>query len=115
MADLPSLQGSDVLNLSDDGALADAVATSSTLLLDVWASWCGPCRLMAPLMDWAATAYGPNLVVAKLNADASPAAVERLGVQGLPTLILFKAGQEVARHEGAIPQQQLQTFLDTHL
>ncbi len=115
MADLLSLQGSDVLNLSDDGALAEAVESAPTLLLDVWAAWCGPCRLMAPLMDWAASTYGPALVVAKLNADDSPAAVERLGVQGLPTLILFKAGQEVARHEGAIPQKQLQTFLDTHL
>ncbi len=115
MADLSSLQGADVLSLSDDGALAEAVETADTLLLDVWAAWCGPCRLMAPLMDWAASAYGPKLVVAKLNADDSPAAVERLGVQGLPTLILYKAGQEVARHEGAIPRQQLQTFLETHL
>jgi thioredoxin 1 len=104
-----------VVNLVDDGALMEAVSQSPTLLLDVWASWCGPCRLMAPLMDWAATTYGPDLVVAKLDADASPAAVERLGVQGLPTLILYKGGQEVARHEGAIPKGQLQSFLEGHL
>ncbi len=102
------------MNLSDDAALVEAVAASPALLLDVWAAWCGPCRLMAPLMDWAASTYGERLVVAKLNADDSPDAVERLGVQGLPTLILYKDGQEVARHEGAIPRGQLQTFLDSH-
>lgn len=115
MADLPSVQGSSVLDLSDDSALSEAIAGSKTVLVDVWAAWCGPCRLMAPLMEWAAATYGASVVVAKLNADANPAAVERLGVQGLPTLILFQAGQEVARHEGAIPQVQLKAFLEPHL
>jgi thioredoxin 1 len=114
VADLLSLQGSGVVTLNDDGALAQAVENSPTLLLDVWAAWCGPCRLMAPLMDWAASTYGPKLVVAKLNADDSPAAVERLGVQGLPTLILYKEGQEVARHEGVIPMSALQSFLEAN-
>ncbi len=103
-----------MVNLSDDTALIQAVKEAPALLLDVWAAWCGPCRLMAPLMDWAASTYGEKLVVAKLNADDSPDAVERLGVQGLPTLILYKGGQEVARHEGAIPRTQLQSFLEPH-
>ena len=102
------------MNLADDAALMRAVEAAPALLLDVWAAWCGPCRLMAPLMDWAASTYGEGLVVAKLNADACADAVQRLGVQGLPTLILYKDGQEVARHEGVIPQAQLQAFLDAH-
>ena len=115
MADLSSVQGSGVLDLSDDSALTRVIEESKTLLVDVWAPWCGPCRLMAPLMTWAADTYADTLVVAKLNADASPAAVERLGVQGLPTLIVYQAGKEVARHEGAIPQAQLKAFLEPHL
>ncbi len=114
MADRVSLPNAGVLNLSNDAALVEVVANSPGLLLDVWAAWCGPCRLMAKVMDWAAMTYGERLVVAKLNADDSPDAVERLGVQGLPTLILYKDGQEVARHEGVIPPAQLQAFLDKH-
>ncbi|MEB3303917.1 MAG: thioredoxin domain-containing protein [Cyanobacteriota bacterium] len=93
------------------GALTDA----DLLLLDVWAAWCGPCRLMAPLMTWAAQAYGDRLQVAKLEADPNPLTLEKLGVQGLPTLILFRKGKEIARHEGAIPQVQLKAFVDAHL
>jgi thioredoxin 1 len=103
------------VNLSDDTSLIQAVDAAPALLLDVWAAWCGPCRLMSKVMDWAAITYGERLVVAKLNADDSPDAVERLGVQGLPTLILYKDGQEVARHEGAIPPNQLEAFLDAHV
>ncbi|MEB3318264.1 MAG: thioredoxin family protein [Cyanobacteriota bacterium] len=101
--------------MRDDSALTKAIEGSKTLLVDVWAEWCGPCRLMAPMMTWAAHTYADRLVVAKLNADASPAAVERLGVQGLPTLIIYQDGMEVARHEGAIPKAQLQAFLEPHL
>jgi thioredoxin 1 len=115
VADRVSFQNAGVVNLSNDAALVEIVAGSPALLLDVWAAWCGPCRLMAKVMDWAAMTYGERLVVAKLNADDSPDAVERLGVQGLPTLILYKDGQEVARHEGAVPPAQLQAFLDAHI
>ncbi|MFN9621354.1 MAG: thioredoxin family protein [Cyanobacteriota bacterium] len=115
MADGVYLKGQGIVNLSDDTSLLKAVAESPVLLLDVWAAWCGPCRLMAKVMDWAAVTYGERLVVAKLNADDSPDAVERLGVQGLPTLILYKDGQEVARHEGAVPPAQLQAFLDSYV
>ncbi|MFN7677633.1 MAG: thioredoxin family protein [Cyanobacteriota bacterium] len=115
MADSPSPSASAVVDLTDASVAAGALGHGDLLLLDVWARWCGPCRLMGPLMEWAAATYGDKLRVAKLEADPNPLTVERLGVQGLPTLILFRGGEEVARHEGAIPQVQLKAFVDDHL
>ncbi|MFN9546539.1 MAG: thioredoxin family protein [Cyanobacteriota bacterium] len=115
MADLPSPQGSGVVELNDASVADGALSDGDLLLLDVWAGWCGPCRLMAPLMEWAATTYAPGLRVAKLEADPNPLTLEQLGVKGLPTLILFRQGEEVARHEGAIPQAALKAFVEAHL
>jgi thioredoxin 1 len=104
-----------VLTLSDTSFEAEVLMTSSPVLVDVWAPWCGPCRLMAPLMDWVASEYGDRLVVGKLEADANPLTRDQYGIQGLPTLILFRGGGVVARHEGAIAKPQLKAFLDAHL
>ena len=70
---------------------------------------------MAPLMDRAARAFAGRLVVGKLEADANPVCRDSLGIQGLPTLIVFRNGEELARHEGAMAQPQLKAFLDAHL
>jgi thioredoxin 1 len=115
VADPLTSQPAGVVDLTDASVAEGALRHSDLLLLDVWAAWCGPCRLMAPLMTWAAQTYGESLRVAKLEADPNPHTVETLGVKGLPTLILFRRGEEVARHEGAIPQSQLKAFVDAHL
>ena len=104
-----------VHSLSDANFQAEVMEYPGLVLVDVWATWCGPCRLMAPLMDWAASTYGDALKVGKLEADPNPASRDALQVQGLPALVLFRNGQELARHEGAMAQAQLKAFLDAHL
>lgn len=104
-----------VHSLSDANFQAEVMEYSGLVLVDVWATWCGPCRLMAPLMDWAASTYGDGLKVGKLEADPNPTSRDVLQVQGLPALVLFRNGQELARHEGAMAQPQLKAFLDAHL
>ncbi len=104
-----------VLELNDANFAAEVLALPSAVLVDVWASWCGPCRLMAPLMQWAASIYADRLTVGKLEADSNPGSRDAYKVQGLPTLILFRDGVEIGRHEGAMAKPQLQAFLDAHL
>ena len=104
-----------VHSLSDANFQAEVMEYPGLVLVDVWATWCGPCRLMAPLMDWAASTYGEGLKVGKLEADPNPTSRDALQVQGLPALVLFRNGQELARHEGAMAQPQLKAFLDANL
>jgi len=111
----PPKGGAAVLELNDDNFAAEVLTRPAAVLVDVWAHWCGPCRLMAPLMTWAADTYAGRLTVGKLEADGNPDSRDAYKVQGLPTLILFRNGVEIGRHEGAMAKPQLQAFLDAHL
>ena len=104
-----------VSDFTDAGFDQEVLKAAGTVLVDFWAPWCGPCRLMAPLMDWAAEAYTGRLSVGKMEVDGNPATRDAYKVQGIPCLILFRDGVELARHEGAIARPQLQAFLDAHL
>ncbi len=82
------------------------------VLVDVWAPWCGPCRAVAPILEQLAIDRAGTLRVVKVNADQEPTLSGRLGVQGIPTLVLFNNGTEIARQVGALPADRLQQWLD---
>jgi thioredoxin 2 len=92
------------LTAAGDGDF-DQVVTASTLpvLLDLWAPWCGPCRMVAPGVERAARELAGRLKAVKVNVDEAPRVAERLGVQGIPTLLILRQGREVARQVGAVP------------
>ena len=90
-------------------------ASATPVLVDFWAEWCGPCKMLAPVLDAVATEQAERAVIAKVNIEESPELANRFGITSVPTLIVFKGGQEVARHEGAMAKPQLQAFLDAHL
>jgi thioredoxin 2 len=96
------------LTSADDGDF-EQVATRSTLpvLVDLWAPWCGPCRVIAPGVEQAARVLAGRLKVVKVNVDEAPRTAERLGVQGIPTVVVLRDGREVARQVGAVPPSEL--------
>ena len=82
------------------------------VLVDFYADWCGPCKIMAPLLDDIAHARIGELLVAKLNTDQSPSSSQQYGIRGIPTLILFRDGQEAARRTGALPREEIEALIN---
>lgn len=92
---------------ANDADFAGAVATGLAVLVDLWAPWCGPCRLIAPGVERAAADLAGQLKVVKVNVDEAPGVAGRLGVQGVPTLLVLKDGRPIARQVGALPEDRL--------
>ena len=107
---------SDLIKHISDASFDDDVLKSSTpVLVDYWAEWCGPCKMIAPILDEVAESYGGKLQVAKMNVDENRDVPAKFGIRGIPTLMLFKGGQLAATTVGALSKAQLTAFLDGHL
>ncbi|MDH3619271.1 MAG: thioredoxin TrxA [Gammaproteobacteria bacterium] len=104
-----------IVHTSDAAFDADVLQNSKAVLLDFWAEWCGPCKMIAPLLDEVADKYEDKLDVVKLNVDENPNVAQKFGIRSIPTLILFKEGAVQAQLMGAMPMRQLEEFLDTNL
>jgi thioredoxin 1 len=104
-----------ILTVTDASLEADVILSTGWMLVDFWAPWCAPCKMLAPLLDELAEEYQGQLRIAKINADDNKQSGERCGVRGLPTLILFENGVERERVLGMITKSRLAAVLDKHL
>lgn len=105
---------SSVIEITDTEFDKEVFEADKAVLVYFWASWCGPCRLVSPSINWAAGNYSDRLKVVKLEVDPNPDSVAKCQVEGVPALRLFKDKELLDSHEGAIGKQQLQTMLDKH-
>ncbi len=104
-----------IVHISDDSFEADVLQAEQPVLLDFWAEWCGPCKMIAPILDEIASEYADKICVAKLNIDENPQTPPKFNVRGIPTLLLFKGGAVAAQKVGAVSKSQLAAFLEEHL
>jgi thioredoxin 1 len=101
-----------IKHVSDASFEGDVLKSDLPVLVDYWAEWCGPCKMIAPLLEEAATQYQGRVIIAKLNVDENPDSAAKYGIRGIPTLMLFKEGKVSATKVGALSRSQLQAFLD---
>ena len=102
-------------HVTDDTFAAEVLQAQQPVLVDYWAEWCGPCKMIAPILDEISDQYSGRLKVAKLNIDDNQNTPASYGVRGIPTLMLFKNGNIEATKVGALSKTQLCTFIDSHL
>ncbi|NKB75951.1 MAG: thioredoxin TrxA [Gammaproteobacteria bacterium] len=104
-----------VVHVSDESFDEDVINASTPVLVDYWAEWCGPCKMIAPILDEIATEMGEKIVVAKLNIDENPETPPKFGIRGIPTLMIFKDGEVEATKVGAVSKSQLEAFIEDHM
>jgi thioredoxin 1 len=101
--------------VSDQNFESEVIKSDTPVLVDFWAAWCGPCRMVAPVLEEIATEQGEKIKIAKLDVDANPITAGRFGVRSIPTMILFKNGREAQRVVGYMPKEKLLQQLQPHI
>ena len=104
-----------IKHISDSSFEADVLQADKPVLVDYWAEWCGPCRMIAPILDEVSQSYQGKLQIAKMNVDENRDIPAKFGIRGIPTLMLFKNGQLAATKVGALSKAQLTAFIDQQL
>ena len=104
-----------IVHISDESFEEEVLQSERPVLIDYWAEWCGPCKMIAPVLEEIATEYSDRLKVVKLNIDDNPQTPPKYGIRGIPTLMVFKNGQVEATKVGAVSKAQLTAFLDASL
>jgi thioredoxin 1 len=104
-----------IVYVTDASFEADVLKSGEPVLVDYWAEWCGPCKMIAPILDEIAAEYTGKVKIAKLNIDENPQTPPRYGIRGIPTLMLFKNGNVEATKVGAVSKSQLTAFIDSNL
>jgi thioredoxin len=109
------MAGSNTLTFTDSSFDTDVLSSDVPVLVDFWAEWCGPCRMMGPTVDQVATDYTGKVKVGKLDVDSNQQTAMRYGIRGIPTLLLFKGGKIVDQKVGTIGKPEFQKMLDAHV
>ena len=104
-----------IKHVTDSTFNSEVLESTTPVLVDYWAEWCGPCKMIGPVLDESAETYGDRLIIAKVNVDQNQSVPSRYHVRGIPTLMLFKNGQVVATKVGAVSKAQLAAFIDSNL
>ncbi|WP_423906357.1 thioredoxin TrxA [Candidatus Spongiihabitans sp.] len=104
-----------IVHVSDQSFKEEVLKSDGPVLIDYWAEWCGPCKMIAPILEQLADEYGEKIKIAKLNIDDNPETPPKYGIRGIPTLMLFKNGNVEATKVGAVSKSQLIDFIDSNV